>query len=123
MAPKPRSIALPGPKLSMSCQEFVMAPRYDDEEEEDDIGTYKDPRYYRRRRLPEEDEEDEDENDPEIDLLQLLLWRESYHHNLRRNREPIERLLHSYPDLCQRWQQFQRAGGVSAKDFEQFLNG
>jgi len=106
--------------------------RYDDDDDD-----YTPPRRYHLAKKPvqqcrdaddwDDDDEDWDDDDdhldPEVDLLNLLYMREGYHRSLYNNQGRINQLLRQYPELKQRWQHFQRAGGVSAHDFEQFLNG
>jgi DNA-binding transcriptional MerR regulator len=79
-----------------------------------------------RRTADEEDEEEEDDDevlDPEITLLQLLYDQDSCQTRLQRNRTCVASLLRRYPELRQRWQQFQKSGGISASDFELFMSG
>jgi hypothetical protein len=98
--------------------EVLMARMNDDEDDGDIIARTQ----YRRRRLVD-DEDDDEVLDPEIELLQLLYWQDSYQASLQRNRSRVDSLLRRYPDLLQRWQQFLRNGGVGAEHWEQYLNG
>jgi hypothetical protein len=76
---------------------------------------------YRRR--AEEDLDEVPELKPEEELIELLESIEQWQHRLVRDRSRLAALLGYTPDLQQRWDQFTRQGGITAKEFEAFLDG
>lgn len=111
-----------------------------DYEEEDDIPCRRDSRpftaeddddaeeWVTRPRRPlrtyDFDADDEEEyQPPEEALLHGLRRTESCRHSLESERANLQALLRNNPQLAAKWQEFAAGGGISADDFEAFLNG
>jgi hypothetical protein len=74
-----------------------------------------------RRRLVTFDESDY--CDPEIAMLTVLENIEYRRQQLQGDLANLQALLNRHRELQARWQEFTGAGGLSAKDFEQFIGG
>jgi hypothetical protein len=79
-----------------------------------------------RLALHRRDDDDEDEEitvDPVLELLDLYANLMLMQERGRDYRNRLAALLRRYPDLQKQWNDFERAGGLTTKDLEDFLNG
>jgi hypothetical protein len=69
------------------------------------------------------DEDDAPELDPEDELIEQLERIERSREQLNRHAIALRHLFRRYPGLQQKWEVFIRSGGISASDFERYLDG
>jgi len=94
-------------------------PRFvDADEEEEELPP---PRW--RRPAYDYDDDEEEYEEPEAALRYALRRIESIRYSIENERANLQALLRNNPQLAAKWQEFAAGGGISADDFEAFLNG
>jgi hypothetical protein len=76
-----------------------------------------------RRREPSDGDDIIAESEPQGELIEVLELIERSREQLNRHAIALRHLFRRYPGLQQKWEVFIRSGGITASDFERFLDG